>query len=165
MASLKYGETKERFAGLKTCLAEREGFEPPIPVKVCPLSRRIVSTTHAPLRNKSRLATASEKRLQQLSTTAAQDARRHFHAVVQAGMIQDLHHRTDGARFRVIRAVNQAFQPSMDQSTGTHGARLNCSKQFAALQAVVADGGTRFAQRDDLGVGSGVSVAEIAVTS
>ena len=31
-------------------LAEREGFEPPIPVKVCPLSRRIVSTTHAPLR-------------------------------------------------------------------------------------------------------------------
>jgi hypothetical protein len=32
------------------CLAEREGFEPPIPVKVCPLSRRIVSTTHAPLR-------------------------------------------------------------------------------------------------------------------
>jgi len=85
--------------------------------------------------------------------------------VVQAGMIQDLHHRTDGARFRVIRAVNQAFQPGMDQSAGTHGARLNCSKQFAALQAVVADGGTRFAQRDDLGVGSGVSVAEIAVTS
>src|SRR6185369_5086950 len=31
-------------------MAEREGFEPPIPVKVCPLSRRIVSTTHAPLR-------------------------------------------------------------------------------------------------------------------
>jgi hypothetical protein len=34
-------------------LAEREGFEPPIPVKVCPLSRRIVSTTHAPLRRNS----------------------------------------------------------------------------------------------------------------
>src|SRR5262249_54984983 len=34
----------------KEGLAEREGFEPPIPVKVCPLSRRIVSTTHAPLR-------------------------------------------------------------------------------------------------------------------
>ena len=33
-------------------MAEREGFEPPIPVKVCPLSRRIVSTTHAPLRRK-----------------------------------------------------------------------------------------------------------------
>ncbi len=34
-------------------LAERVGFEPTIPVKVCPLSRRIVSTTHAPLRGKT----------------------------------------------------------------------------------------------------------------
>jgi hypothetical protein len=38
------------FSRSADCLAEREGFEPPIPVKVCPLSRRIVSTTHAPLR-------------------------------------------------------------------------------------------------------------------
>ena len=37
-------------------MAEREGFEPPIPVKVWPLSRRLVSTTHAPLR--ARLPTA-----------------------------------------------------------------------------------------------------------
>ena len=37
----------------RTTLAEREGFEPPIPVKVCPLSRRIVSTAHAPLRAKN----------------------------------------------------------------------------------------------------------------
>jgi hypothetical protein len=37
-------------------MAEREGFEPPIPVKVWPLSRRLVSTTHAPLRiNGSRI--------------------------------------------------------------------------------------------------------------
>src|ERR1017187_327658 len=34
-------------------LAEREGFEPPIPVKVWPLSRRLVSTTHAPLDRKN----------------------------------------------------------------------------------------------------------------
>ena len=33
-------------------MAERVGFEPTIPVKVCPLSRRIVSTAHAPLRVK-----------------------------------------------------------------------------------------------------------------
>src|SRR5947209_631641 len=31
-------------------LAEREGFEPPIPFQVWPLSRRLVSTAHAPLR-------------------------------------------------------------------------------------------------------------------
>src|SRR5260370_37610031 len=32
-------------------MAEREGFEPPIPFQVWPLSRRLVSTTHAPLRS------------------------------------------------------------------------------------------------------------------
>ena len=37
-------------------MAEREGFEPPIPVKVWPLSRRLVSTTHAPLRARLQLA-------------------------------------------------------------------------------------------------------------
>src|SRR5439155_17965095 len=41
-------------------LAEREGFEPPIPVKVCPLSRRIVSTAHAPLRAGNTLNSESE---------------------------------------------------------------------------------------------------------
>ncbi len=43
------GETRD-------CMAEREGFEPPIPVKVWPLSRRLVSTTHAPLRARLHLA-------------------------------------------------------------------------------------------------------------
>src|SRR5581483_10519734 len=40
-----------RISGVRRgVMAERVGFEPTIPVKVCPLSRRIVSTTHAPLR-------------------------------------------------------------------------------------------------------------------
>ncbi len=33
-----------------TSLAEREGFEPPVPVKARTLSRRLVSTTHPSLR-------------------------------------------------------------------------------------------------------------------
>src|SRR3954466_4522004 len=41
-------------------MAERVGFEPTIPVKVCPLSRRIVSTTHAPLRAKIRASERAE---------------------------------------------------------------------------------------------------------
>ena len=80
-------------------------------------------------------------------------------------MIQDLHHRTDGACFRVIRAVDQAFQPGMNQRARAHGARFNCSKQFAAFQAMVAEGGTGFAQGDDLGMGGGIGVGEIAVAA
>src|SRR5438270_9928874 len=41
-------------------MAEREGFEPPIPFQVWPLSRRLVSTAHAPLRVKSQSALEAE---------------------------------------------------------------------------------------------------------
>ncbi len=44
-------------------MAEREGFEPPIPVKVWPLSRRLVSTTHAPLRIKRQRIAGPSTRL------------------------------------------------------------------------------------------------------
>ena len=50
LGMIAHGET---FLASKE-MAERVGFEPTIPVKVCPLSRRIVSTTHAPLRRSSR---------------------------------------------------------------------------------------------------------------
>jgi hypothetical protein len=43
-------EQKSLYESNMEVMAERVGFEPTIPVKVCPLSRRIVSTTHAPLR-------------------------------------------------------------------------------------------------------------------
>ena len=91
-------------------MAERVGFEPTIPVKVCPLSRRIVSTAHAPLRVgqlfKSRffvqrtrsefrrrlLPTAFKERLQEFCTTACQDAVADFHFVVQLRVTQHLHY-------------------------------------------------------------------------
>ena len=44
------------FSDIDDLLAERGRFELPIPVKVWPLSRRLVSTTHAPLRARLPLA-------------------------------------------------------------------------------------------------------------
>src|SRR5581483_2292193 len=97
-------------------MAERVGFEPTIPVKVCPLSRRIVSTTHAPLRvvQHSALSTqhsalshpgirgaaleehsstpASEKFLQQLGAASCQDPCSHLHPMIQFGMVQHFDH-------------------------------------------------------------------------
>jgi hypothetical protein len=80
-------------------------------------------------------------------------------------MIQNLHHRTYSARLRVIGAVNQALQPGMYQGAGAHRARLNCSKQLAAFQAMVAEGGTGLAQGDDLGVGGGIGIGDVAVAA
>jgi len=85
--------------------------------------------------------------------------------MVQAGVVQDLHHRMDGARFGVIRAVDQAFEPGVNQSAGAHRARLNCNKQFAVFEAVVAQGGTGLAQGQDLGVSCGIAIGKVAVAA
>jgi len=69
----------------------------------------------------------------------------------------------DGASLRVVCTVHQAFQPGMHQRARTHRARFNCSKQFTVAETVVTNGGTGLAQGDDLGVGSGIGVGEIAV--
>src|SRR5271170_411714 len=69
----------------------------------------------------------------------------------------------DCACFRVVRAVNQAFQPRMHQRTCTHGARFNCSKELAVSQAVVTEVCTGLAQSDNFGVGSGVGVGQVAI--
>jgi NADH-quinone oxidoreductase subunit I len=51
----------------------------------------------------------------------------------------------------------------MHERTRAHGARFNCSKQFAVSQAMVTHGGTSCAQDNDFGVGGGVGVGEVAV--
>ena len=83
-------------------MAERVGFEPTIPVKVCPLSRRIVSTTHAPLRvgktscrssvlkTSGHLPAIAEEALQHLYATAGEDASFDLHAVVQLRVVEHL---------------------------------------------------------------------------
>jgi hypothetical protein len=85
--------------------------------------------------------------------------------MVQTGVIQYLHRRMDGAGLRVIGAIDQALEPGVNQSAGTHRARLNCNKQLAALQAMVSESCTGLEQGDDLGVGGGIGVANVAVAA
>src|ERR1035438_918002 len=114
-------------------MAEREGFEPTITDKVCPLSRRIVLTTQAPLREIScqwrRLTALSKKFLQHLRRTSRQYSALNLHLMIQAGMIQYLQNRMDGAGLRIVGTIHQAANAGMHRSSRAHGARLNCSKQ------------------------------------
>jgi hypothetical protein len=52
----------------------------------------------------------------------------------------------------------------MHHGARTHRARLNCNKQLAVLQTVIAQGGARLTQRDDFCVSGGIGVREIAVS-
>ena len=93
-------------------MAEREGFEPPIPFRVWPLSRRLVSTTHAPLRVAEhdpevvtpgsptdcellrflRHTAVTKKALQDRRAFLRQYAGSDLHLMVQRRMIEHLHH-------------------------------------------------------------------------
>lgn len=71
----------------------------------------------------------------------------------------------DGACFGIVGAVHQAADAGMNQRARAHGARLNCSKQLAVAQTVVTDVDTGVTQGDDLGMGGGIVVREIAIPS
>jgi hypothetical protein len=83
--------------------------------------------------------------------------------MIQTGVIHHLQNRMDGARLRVIGTVHQAADAGMNCRSRAHSARLNCSKQFTAFQAVVADRGTGLTQRNDLGVGGGIGIGKVAI--
>src|ERR1700693_4479097 len=171
-------------------MAERVGFEPTIPVKVCPLSRRIVSTTHAPLRKAAsrrqasakqipryarndtvldlaseRLTTVSKERLQHFRAATGQHSAANLHLMIQLRMVQDCHHRTHCASFGIVRAVHQAPDASMHHRAGAHGARLNCNKELTVFQTVVINGCSGFAQGDDFRGGGGGRAGGVAVPS
>src|SRR5437660_8189855 len=109
------------------------------------------------------LASASKERLQQLCTSARQHATRHFHLMIEAGMVQHLHHGMNRSRFGAVSAVDQPLEPGMHHGPGTHRTRFNCNKEFAVSQAMVAYGGTGLAQGDNLCVGRRIRVDQVAV--
>lgn len=68
-------------------------------------------------------------------------------------------------RFRIVRAIYQAANACMHQRTRAHRARLNRNEQVAAFQTIVTNGGTGFAQSEDLGMGGWIALRDVAIPS
>jgi hypothetical protein len=85
--------------------------------------------------------------------------------VIQAGVIDHLQNRMDGAGFRVVRSVDQAAEAGVKGRSRAHGARLNCSKQFARAQTMITEVPSSFAQGDHFGVRGRIVVGDIAIPS
>jgi hypothetical protein len=85
--------------------------------------------------------------------------------VVQLRMIQYFHHGPNRSSLGIVRAVNQALDAGMDQSSGAHCARFNCSKELAVGQSVVAHGGASVTQRHNLSMCCGIAIADVAIPS
>ena len=85
--------------------------------------------------------------------------------MIQAGVIDHLQNRMDGARFRIVRSIHQAAEAGLNGRSRAHGARFNCSKQFALAQTVITEVSSSFAQGDHFGMRGGIVVGDIAIPS
>ena len=167
-------------------MAEREGFEPPIPVKVWPLSRRLVSTTHAPLRARLPLAEVAslnilaganwlrftapgaafaKERLQQIHATRGQNARRDFELMIQLRMVEHLQHRVNCSSLGVFCSVDQAADARVRDGAGAHRAGFDRDIQIAVQQAIIADRLRSFTKRQYFGMGRGIVGADRPIAS
>jgi hypothetical protein len=71
----------------------------------------------------------------------------------------------DGACLGVIGTVHQTTDTGVNCRSRAHGARLNCSKQFAVTEPVVTEVSSCLAQRYDLSMSGGIAVGEITIPS
>jgi hypothetical protein len=71
----------------------------------------------------------------------------------------------DGACLRIVGTIHQTAEAGMNRRSRTHGARLNCSKQFAVAEPVVTEVSSRFAQSHDFSVSGWIAVGEVAIPS
>jgi len=112
-----------------------------------------------------RLTALPEKFLHHLRRTSGQYAAPDVHLMIQTGVIHHLQNRMDGACLRVVGTVHQAADAGMHCRSRAHGARLNCSKQFAVPESVVTEVSSRLAQRHDFSMSGWIGVGEVAIPS
>jgi hypothetical protein len=108
-----------------------------------PLAKRL-NFNHPRTALQLELSFASKKLLQHLRAPACQHAASDVDLMVQRGMVQHPQYRMHGSGLRVLCAVNQAPNARVHGCPSAHCARLNCSKQLTASQAMVAERGARF---------------------
>ena len=108
-------------------------------------------------------APLTKKLLEHFRRTARQDAGPNLHTMIQAGVIDHLQHRMDGACFRIFRSVHETRDTGMNCGSRAHRARLNCSKQFAVAKAVITEVSSGLAQGDNFGVRGGIGIGQVAV--
>src|SRR6266478_4668731 len=85
--------------------------------------------------------------------------------MILSRVVQNLHDGAIGPGLGVVRSVDYAADPGMNQSPRAHRTGLNCNKQSTAGQAVVAESSASFSQSENLGMGGGVVVGDAEVVT
>jgi hypothetical protein len=78
-------------------------------------------------------------------------------------VIEHAEYAAAGSSLRVGSGVDEARDAGLEYGSGTHGAWLERCIEGAVFEAVVVECAAGFTESNDLGVGSGVGVAEDTV--
>jgi hypothetical protein len=85
--------------------------------------------------------------------------------MIQAWMVQYSHYGVNRSSFGIVSPVNQALNSCVNQRARAHRTRLNCSKQVAATQTVIAKRRASFTKGNDFGVRAGVVAGNYPIPS
>jgi hypothetical protein len=107
----------------------------------------------------------AKKFLQNLRAFCREHTGRDFHPMIQTGMVNDLENGARSASLRIGSAVHQSRNAGMDQRTSAHCARLDGCDQHTADQAMITQSRGGHAQGNDLSVGGGIVIKEIAIVT
>jgi hypothetical protein len=110
------------------------------------------------------LAAFGEEGLDDGGAVGGEDAGRDFDLMIQARVRKDFEAGTDGAPFGIVGAIDKARNAGLDDGAGAHAAGLDGYVQRSTSETVVAEEVGGLAKDDDFGVGSGVVVADGAIT-
>ena len=146
-------------------MAERVGFEPTCPVTH--QTRRFrgapVTTTSVPLHEPRRpresfsnvLAAVFEEILQYLPTIWLQYSRHDRQPMRHADLVQ-IKQRLHSTKFGLGGTIDQCSNTCVHNGTNAHHTRLDGDVERQARKSVVSELSSRFAHRDELGMGRGV---------
>src|ERR1700740_3292903 len=96
-------------------VAERGGFEPPVPFRAQRFSRPPQSTTLPPLRFLRPPAQRLKKALQELAGALLFEPARHLQAVIEARVLDEIPERAAEAGLRVVGAEDQLLDARVHQ--------------------------------------------------
>jgi len=109
------------------------------------------------------LAARGEEGLQEGGGLFGEDARRDVDLMIQFGAGEKLETGAVRTTFGVVGAVDESWNPSLDDRAGAHSAGLERDVESGVGKAIVANEPRGFAQHDDFGMGRGIIVANGAI--
>jgi hypothetical protein len=115
------------------------------------------------IRNPRRLAAFSEERLDERGAFRSKQSRGNFNLMIQSRVGEDLETGANRTALRIVAAIHDPRDASLNNRPCTHAARLDRNVQGRRSQPVIAEFPRAFAQHHNFRVRGGVAIPDRAI--